>query len=502
MRIKNLVQDLTCMFSSALYKSIENPRFFSYQIASYMKQYGPRWLSKITDTVSRGLGFREIHSERAFTLFPNDIESERIKKTWFKKIIQAPNVFLTRERLKHYANPIFMGNQSFPNGLDRVLYYVNNSLPYTNSGYTNRTKFLVGSLNRNSVNVVTVSRLGYPAVIGKLRHVETGNDSKQLVPWWMPFSNESLMRYKYRRLCKLVENYGIRVLWTTTPYENAQIVSMVAKTYGIPWIYEMRGEQHKTWLSKVPVSRREIARTSEYYLKAQELENLAAENASLVIVLSEISKESLVKSGIDPSKIIVVPNGLKESEIKTHSDRVFKGANCDGKIRIGSIGALVKYEGIENLIRCLALLPENFELIIVGDGEDRTRLEKIARDIGVGSRISFIGKRPIEEMDYWYSRLHVFAVPRLDLEVCRRVTPIKPLRALATGIPVVASDLPALREVTGGYARFVIPESITDLAEGILDAAENPKEFRAPIEWLQSRSWENSTRLLKEKIAQ
>ena len=62
------------------------------------------------------------------------------------------------------------------------------------------------------------------------------------------------------------------------------------------------------------------------------------------------------------------------------------------------------------------------------------------------------------------------------------------IRDRALGIPVVASDLPALREVTGGYAVFVEPEEPIALAKGILNALGGDAP-RAPITWLESRSW-------------
>jgi glycosyltransferase involved in cell wall biosynthesis len=62
----------------------------------------------------------------------------------------------------------------------------------------------------------------------------------------------------------------------------------------------------------------------------------------------------------------------------------------------------------------------------------------------------------------WHRALDVFVVPRRDVEVCRTVTPLKPIEAMAVGRPVVVSDVPALAEIVQG------PET------GLLFTAEDP----------------------------
>lgn len=83
----------------------------------------------------------------------------------------------------------------------------------------------------------------------------------------------------------------------------------------------------------------------------------------------------------------------------------------------------------------------------------------------------------------WYSALDVFVVPRKDLPVTRTVTPMKTLQAQAFGIPVVSSDLPALREVTRGAGFYVSPENPSELAKGISCALQ---ERQKPLKELPS----------------
>jgi glycosyltransferase involved in cell wall biosynthesis len=77
-----------------------------------------------------------------------------------------------------------------------------------------------------------------------------------------------------------------------------------------------------------------------------------------------------------------------------------------------------------------------------------------------------------------YGLLDVFAIPRRDLEVCRAVTPLKPFEALAMGIPVLASDLPALAEIVSGSGggRLVPAGSTEGLAEAVVELNRDPAE--------------------------
>ena len=71
--------------------------------------------------------------------------------------------------------------------------------------------------------------------------------------------------------------------------------------------------------------------------------------------------------------------------------------------------------------------------------------------------------------------------------MCRNVTPLKALNAQALGIPVVASDLPALREVTGEIETYVQAENAERLARGVMQAVG--RDGLPSIEWAKTRQW-------------
>ena len=81
----------------------------------------------------------------------------------------------------------------------------------------------------------------------------------------------------------------------------------------------------------------------------------------------------------------------------------------------------------------------------------------------------------------WYQALDVFCVPRLDTPVCRLVTPIKPMTAMALGRPVVVSSLPALRELTTpGASRSFPPGDAEALARVLIRMAAESGGWSGP----------------------
>jgi len=217
-------------------------------------------------------------------------------------------------------------------------------------------------------------------------------------------------------------------------------------------------------------------------------------------VLSEIARDDLITRGVEPEKILVAPNAVEESvfsyALSAEEAKQRVGVDPE-KTTIGTVTSVVHYEGLETLIRVLPLLPITYEALIVGDGEDLNRLKQVAKNLDVSSRVHFAGRQPQAKALQWYRALDVFVVPRKDLPVCRTVTPIKPLAALALGIPVVASDLPALREVTGGHATYFAADTPKELASAIIDCratGEDPSDARA---WARNRTWpENAAKIV------
>lgn len=356
----------------------------------------------------------------------------------------------------------------------RVLFYLNNSLPHTQSGYTERSHNILTALKKQGVILHVVTRLGYPLLVGKVprRSIELvdGIPYERLIPTVYPRTLQARDDEAVQQLVKVAKRFRPTILHTTTEYKNAIIVSRAAKILGIPWIYEVRGELESTWLSRFPDSEQQKQQQSEFYQLAHAQETAAMKAASAVVSLSEVSKKAMVSRGVEREKIIVVPNAVDESLIgkKYNQEEIRKELGLPNTTIIGTVTSVVGYEGLDDLIRATALLPD-VTCLIVGDGTARPELEKLTRDLRLSDRVIFAGRQPRESIWKWYAALDIFVIPRKDTPVTRVVTPIKALVAQALNKPVITSMLPALIEITFNSGRYIPPEDPFELARCIID---------------------------------
>ncbi|MCZ2220660.1 glycosyltransferase family 4 protein [Corynebacterium pilbarense] len=397
-------------------------------------------------------------------------------------------------------DPIFPSVNRQPSGEARVLYFVNSAQPYTVSGYTVRTQKLLHELRRQNVAVYPATRVGYPATIGVVPTENAvsvdGIDYFLLLP-----SRMSLQRGKNRRaainlLVEIARRLDITLLHTTTDFRNASLISEVARILGIPWVYEVRGERDKTLELENSGQRRR-----DFLAEFRRRETLAMQAASAVLVLSDVSRRRVEERGVSKDNIYVVPNGFDRDEAIEAPTRDFArekiGIPSSTKL-IGTFTSVVDYEGLDSLILALEFLDVDTKALIVGSGSELSALQHLADERGLTDRVLFAGKQDPQTIPVWCAALDVFVLPRKDYEVCRAVTPLKPMLAMGMNIPVVASDLPAVREATGELASYVPPDDPEALSEAIRKALVDPDHFYGhQLEgFLDTRTWQSSAERL------
>ncbi|PFG32276.1 glycosyltransferase family 4 protein [Sanguibacter antarcticus] len=383
-------------------------------------------------------------------------------------------------------------SMSGPSALS-VLHVLTNSLPHTQSGYAQRSHSVLLAQQSAGLQAAAVTRLGYPVSIGRIdaRHTDVVDSityHRLIAPVAERTAHERVLD-AVDRLVPVARAHGADILHATTNYMNAVVARSAAQRLGIPWVYEVRGLLEETWVASRPsVAEQERAATSEKYavLRARETEMALA--ADHVFTLSETLRHELVERGIPDAHITVVPNAVDEALLTTSlspaAARRALGLPEDG-FWVGTVSSLVDYEGLDTLVDAIAELRGrgiDARGLIVGDGVSRPGLEAQARALGVASAVTFTGRVPRAAAAVHHQALDVFVVPRRDLRVCRLVTPLKPVEAMACARPVVASDLPALAELVTapGSGRVVSPEAPGALAD-VLEELASDEALRASL---------------------
>ena len=406
---------------------------------------------------------------------------------------------LHKRQLLSMKPPVERGlGQSVRSGVPRVLMLATNSVPYTASGATQRTQSVAGALTGKGVSVEVMTRFAYPAIIGKFtaekRERHEGIVYHRILPLVYPMSPRRRVDLAVKEVVKKAQELKANVLIATTDYKNAIVASRAAQKLGIPWVYEVRGEQEKSWVAKKPQSEQARAEKAEQFLKTRALETMYSAAASSVVALSQVSAEQLVSRGVDANRIFVIRNSVEEDLIAKKFNRATLRADLglpEGPL-LGTISSIVAYEGLELLVDMAALDP-SLSVVIVGEGVSRPALIEYAQKKGVAERVFFPGKIPRERVWSWYAALDAFVMPRHDWAVCRTVTPLKTLAAMALRVPVIASDLPAIREITNGNALLIPNRDPRQYLKAFYwlreSTVERGKLLEAALSWARENTW-------------
>lgn len=178
-----------------------------------------------------------------------------------------------------------------------------------------------------------------------------------------------------------------------------------------------------------------------------------------VHAISRFLAERAIGYGVPPSLVSVIPNGCDDALFERRPAdaavmELRRQLGLESERVIVSVSRLVLKNGIDRLIQALPLIVARCpraRLVLVGDGEDRPKLEALARQLGVAGGIHFVGSVPPARVPDYLSLGDVFVRPSLSEGLGTAF-----LEALACGVPIVASRI-------GGITDF-LEEGVTGLS--------------------------------------
>lgn len=208
-------------------------------------------------------------------------------------------------------------------------------------------------------------------------------------------------------------------------------------------------------------------------------DRLILRNYDEVVPVSRTVHDQLVRAGFDPSVLTIVENGIDTRRYGDQTTRPASRAEYgfdDGNMVIGTVGRLSGEKGLIYLLQAVHQLPStiNWRLLIIGDGEQRNELERIAHDLEISDKVVFAGRR--NDIPNVIQAMDLFALPSLV-----EAQPIALLEAMASGIPVAASavgDVPII--LRDGELGEVVPAGdATALSYALYRSLSNTAEAKA-----------------------
>lgn len=196
-------------------------------------------------------------------------------------------------------------------------------------------------------------------------------------------------------------------------------------------------------------------------------------NVDGLIVTSNSLKHTMQKYlGISRTATII-PNGVTIPE--KPSIHFFKKQHSRSLIYTGQ---LYPWKGVDVLIKALREIPDAMLTIVGGLSyeKDIYRLKRLVKKITIEDRVQFIGFIPHRDIKKYLEEADIGVIPLADNVTSRYFTsPLKMFEYMAAGLPIIASDLPTIREVLIDHENAVLvkPGDPKDLAHGIRELLDN-----------------------------
>ncbi|MBW4560738.1 MAG: glycosyltransferase family 4 protein [Mojavia pulchra JT2-VF2] len=236
----------------------------------------------------------------------------------------------------------------------------------------------------------------------------------------------------------------------------------------------------------------DVADDQELLHKLQSQEQICLEAADLIITPSNVTNEYLQARGIPATKIRVIPNGvdLNVFTYNLNSANFHHSSWRDGnfpspkrKLRILYFGTLSSWQGVNLAIEALALVSRDLPacLTVIGQARDYQvkKLNQLALKLGVTDELTILEPMSQTQLVEHIHASDIILAPLTpnDRNLIQGCCPLKILEGMATGKPVIASDLPVVRELGEDGRHFLLVKSGSAKAirDAVLQLQNNPE---------------------------
>lgn len=189
--------------------------------------------------------------------------------------------------------------------------------------------------------------------------------------------------------------------------------------------------------------------------------------AKKLIVLTSFMKDKMIEAGVPEKKILVSPDAvnLDDFNIKTTQVEARKKLNLSVNAKIAMyIGSIQSWKGHEVFLDASRLI-KDMQFVLIGGRKEQIKELKVKYP-----NVLFLGELPYKDLPVNQRAADVLIIPNTgkDIISARYTSPLKVFAHMASNIPIVVSDLPAMREVLNeNNSVLVKPDNVAALAEGI-----------------------------------
>lgn len=284
-------------------------------------------------------------------------------------------------------------------------------------------------------------------------------------------------------VAKVHREFPFDVILGAFGYPDAVVAAALGRDAGCPVVALVQGSDINE-LAQRPRLRDEI------------LEGLTS--ATRVVAVSDELRQRLEELGVAPDRIVVQHNGVDGDlfHIREKADaRSELDIPADTRL-VCFVGNLVDEKGPDVLLEAIAdptfANTRRVEVVFIGDGVRKARLQARAAAVSVDSRVHFTGRRPSTEVARWIAAADVLCLPSR-----REGCPNAVLESLASGRPVVATTVGAVPQLVTQTNGLTVPpgdsRALATALDSCLKRTWDPQALRRTVPAL---NWNDMGRTL------
>lgn len=279
------------------------------------------------------------------------------------------------------------------------------------------------------------------------------------------------------------------------PYLTSLTAGKLAKLCGKPFVLT----QHNTFIDYNNIFDR-VELVNDLTVGKQNLEA-----ADKIIAISNATKEYVLRLGAKPKKVKVIYNGVDLARFKPiagkRQEMRKKLGIAQDALVVLTVRRLVYKNGIDTLIETANLAVKKnprIVFVVVGKGPDMESVKLQVAQLGIEANFKLAGFVSDQDLPSYYNLADLFVLPSKSGEGL----PLVALEAMASGLPVIATDVGGIREILlNDYGKLVPANKPELLAEAVLefaafDFSSRKTELRAMVE--ERFSWEANVDRLVE----
>jgi len=217
----------------------------------------------------------------------------------------------------------------------------------------------------------------------------------------------------------------------------------------------------------------------EAWPRPSRLRRAAVESADLILCVSRYTRAAVLTwAAIPPDRVLVIPNTVGEAFTPANGAAMRASLGLEGKcvlLTVGRMDTRERYKGHDMVIGAISELVakgHDIAYVVVGEGDDRSRLEALARERGVAERVRFLGTVGRQDLIEAYRMSDLFVMPSTG-----EGFGIAFLEAMASGTPALGLGFAGANDplADGDLGILARKETLArDIATAIVQCKPNP----------------------------